>query len=287
MRIMDVLLAFPALLLAIAIVTVLGASLVNAQLAIGIVAIPIYARIMRASVLSVRENDFVTASRALGESPRGIVFRRILPNALTPLIVAGHARHRRRHPRRGGAVVPRPGRPAAPRRMGLDDRPGAQLAVHGAASHLLPGPRHHADRARLQPARRWPARCARPAAEPMTAEQRLRHRGDHPGRRSRRATEAARGERPLLEVQGLRTTFHTRDGLVRAVDGIDFQVDRGEIMGLVGESGCGKSVTSLSIMRLVPPPGRIEAGKILFDGRDLLTLSGRRDARHPGRPRSP
>ncbi len=82
-----------------------------------------------------------------------------------------------------------------------------------------------------------------------------------------------RGERPLLEIQGLRTTFHTRAGLVRAVDGIDFRVDRGEIMGLVGESGCGKSVTSLSIMRLVPPPGRIEAGKILFDGRDLLTLS--------------
>jgi peptide/nickel transport system permease protein len=89
MRFMDVLLAFPALLLAIAIVTALGVSLVNAQIAIGIVAIPIYARIMRASVLSIKENDFVTASRALGESPRGIVFRRILPNALTPLIVAG------------------------------------------------------------------------------------------------------------------------------------------------------------------------------------------------------
>ena len=89
MRVMDVLLAFPALLLAIAIVTALGVSLVNAQLAIGIVAIPIYARIMRASVLSIKETDYVTASRALGESPRGIVLRRILPNALTPLIVAG------------------------------------------------------------------------------------------------------------------------------------------------------------------------------------------------------
>src|SRR5689334_17468983 len=68
MRVMDVLLAFPALILAIAIVTVLGASLVNAQLAIGIVAIPVYARVMRASVLSIREQDYVTASRALGES---------------------------------------------------------------------------------------------------------------------------------------------------------------------------------------------------------------------------
>jgi peptide/nickel transport system permease protein len=87
MRIMDVVLSFPSLLLAILIVTVLGPGLVNAQLAIGIVAIPIYARVMRASVLSIREQDYVTASRALGASGSGILFRRILPNALTPLIV--------------------------------------------------------------------------------------------------------------------------------------------------------------------------------------------------------
>lgn len=89
MRIMDVVLAFPSLILAIAIVTVLGRSLVNAQLAIGIVAIPLYARVMRSTVLSVREQDFVVASRALGESPAGILFRRILPNSLTPIVVAG------------------------------------------------------------------------------------------------------------------------------------------------------------------------------------------------------
>ena len=89
MRMMDVVLVFPALLLAIAIVTALGQSLINAQLSIGIVAIPIYARIMRASVLTVKESDFVTASRALGESPAGILFRRVLPNSITPLIVAG------------------------------------------------------------------------------------------------------------------------------------------------------------------------------------------------------
>jgi oligopeptide/dipeptide ABC transporter ATP-binding protein len=84
--------------------------------------------------------------------------------------------------------------------------------------------------------------------------------------------ERARREGPLLEVRGLATSFHTRDGAVRAVDGISFKVARGEIMGLVGESGCGKSVTSLSIMRLVAPPGRIERGEIVFDGRDLLTI---------------
>jgi ABC-type dipeptide/oligopeptide/nickel transport system permease subunit len=89
MRLMDVVLAFPSLLLAIAIVSALGSSLLNTMLAIGIVSIPIYARIVRASVLTARENDYVTASRALGESTIGILVRRILPNAVTPLIVQG------------------------------------------------------------------------------------------------------------------------------------------------------------------------------------------------------
>jgi len=89
MRLMDIVLAFPSLLLAIAIVTAVGASLVNALFAIGIVSVPIYARVARASVLATKENDFVTASRALGESGFGILWRRIMPNALTPLVVQG------------------------------------------------------------------------------------------------------------------------------------------------------------------------------------------------------
>ncbi len=89
MRFMDVLLAFPSLLLAIAIVTVLGPGLINALLAIGIVSIPAYARVVRASVLSVREMEFVSATRALGGDTMQVLFRRILPNALTPLIVQG------------------------------------------------------------------------------------------------------------------------------------------------------------------------------------------------------
>jgi ABC-type dipeptide/oligopeptide/nickel transport system permease subunit len=87
MRIMDVMLAFPPLILAIAVVTVLGPGLINALLAISIVFIPAYARVARAGVLSVKEEDFVTADRALGVSHLRILFRRILPNALAPLIV--------------------------------------------------------------------------------------------------------------------------------------------------------------------------------------------------------
>lgn len=87
MRVMDVLLAFPSLLLSIAIVAVLGSGLINALLAIAFVSIPVYARIVRASVLQVKEQDFISASRALGSSPLELLMGHVLPNALTPLIV--------------------------------------------------------------------------------------------------------------------------------------------------------------------------------------------------------
>jgi oligopeptide transport system ATP-binding protein len=77
---------------------------------------------------------------------------------------------------------------------------------------------------------------------------------------------------PLLQVDNLRTYFHTRNGVVRAVDGISFQIDKGETLGIVGESGSGKSVTCYSMMRLIPqPPGRIESGQAIFDGTDLIS----------------
>ena len=78
----------------------------------------------------------------------------------------------------------------------------------------------------------------------------------------------------LLEIDGLKTHFFTDEGIVKAVDNVSFDLAEGEILGLVGESGCGKSVTALSLMRLVPnPPGRIVGGAILFQGKDILQLT--------------
>ncbi len=75
---------------------------------------------------------------------------------------------------------------------------------------------------------------------------------------------------PLLEVEDLRTFFKTREGEVHAVDGVSFALEKGKTLGIVGESGCGKSVTALSIMGLVPPPGRVVSGSVMFDGRNLI-----------------
>ena len=78
---------------------------------------------------------------------------------------------------------------------------------------------------------------------------------------------------PLLEVRDLHTAFHTETGVARAVDGVSFAIDSSQVVALVGESGCGKSVTALSIMRLIDsPPGRISQGEVIFEGEDLLTL---------------
>jgi oligopeptide transport system ATP-binding protein len=96
------------------------------------------------------------------------------------------------------------------------------------------------------------------------------------GRRlaSQLADEKTRHARKLLEVRDLKTQFYTKDGIVHAVDGVDFELDYGETLGLVGESGCGKSVTALSITRLVPdPPGKIVSGEIIFDGVNIMKLS--------------
>ena len=217
MRLMDVLLAFPALVLAI-----------------GIVSIPVYARVMRASVISIREREFVVASRALGESAPGILFRKILPNALTPLIVQGTLGI-------AGAVL----EVAALSFLGMGAQP--PLAEWGSMIGLERNSIFNAPYVILAPG----------IALALTVLG-FNLLGDG-----------------LRDGRGLRTSFHTRDGIVRAVDGVDFHVDRGEVMGLVGESGCGKSVTSLSILRLIAAPGRIDGGQVLFDGHDLLTLGPR------------
>ena len=79
---------------------------------------------------------------------------------------------------------------------------------------------------------------------------------------------------PLLDIRGLKTHFTTDDGIVQAVDGVDISIGRGETVGVVGESGCGKTVTALSVLKLIAmPPGKIVAGQILYQGRDLAPLS--------------
>ena len=89
---------------------------------------------------------------------------------------------------------------------------------------------------------------------------------------------------PLLEVRSLSVQFQTDEGVVRAVEEVSFEIYPGEILSLVGESGCGKSVTALSILRLIPtPPGKIASGEVLFNGKNLLSLKRRGDGEGEGK----
>ncbi|MDH5478230.1 MAG: ATP-binding cassette domain-containing protein, partial [Nitrospinota bacterium] len=77
----------------------------------------------------------------------------------------------------------------------------------------------------------------------------------------------------LLEIENLKVHFHTREGVAPAVDGVSYSISPGSVVGLVGESGCGKTVTSLAILKLIQKPGRIAGGKMIFDGEDLVPMS--------------
>src|SRR5581483_3123239 len=158
--------------------------------------------------------------------------------------------------RRSDPLLPRARRPATHAVLGRDARRRAVVLDRGAALGRLPGPRDLPLLAVLQPARRRAARRPRPEDATVTA--------------------------PLLEVRELSVRFETDEGTIHAVDRVSFSLDAGEVLGLVGESGCGKSVTTMAMLRLLPPTA-IVSGEALFAGVDLLRASPARLRRIRGR----
>ena len=276
MRITDGGLAFPPLVLALAVVAVLGSSVNDTSIALAIVFSPGFARFVRGQTLAIKEESFVEASTSIGTAPVRIVIVRILPNVLTGLVV------------------------------GIAIALGSALLALSGLSFLGLGP--------PPPAPSWGSMLQEaydtslfthpwslvPAGLTITLTvlafntlgdaMRDTISGTAPVRRARgrrrvkqqrgitavvRTPVAKRVETrtapPLLEVRDLSIEFDTDQGPVRVVEGASFDVGAGRIVGLVGESGCGKTVSSLAIMRLLPsPPARIVNGSIRFDGRDLL-----------------
>ena len=257
MRVNDALMAFPAILLAIGVTAVFGPSVGDVILALSIVYIPRTARIVRASVIVLREMEYVQAAIAAGAGHWRILRHHIVPNAMAPLIVQLELPLRLCRALGGDAQLPRPGRGAADADLG--EHHGGGPAIHGgcALDHLDSRRGAHGHRARPQPAGRRTARRARSASA-------------HPAM-------------SLLEVADLTTAFRTERGEVAAIEEVSFSLDAGEVLGIVGESGSGKSVTALTIMGLLPqPPARIAAGSIRFEGQELTRFSDTRMQRIRG-----
>ncbi|MFI5047859.1 MAG: ABC transporter permease subunit, partial [Acidimicrobiia bacterium] len=268
MRIMDGILSFPGLVLAIAIVSVLGPNIRNATIAITIAIIPGFTRLVRGQSLTVREENFIEASHAIGTSRPRVVWRHVLPNILGPLSVQASIVF-------GAVLLVEAGLSF----LGLGVQPPTAswgVMLKRASDFNIAHP--------------WgviPAGVAIAltvfcfnaigdglrAALGGTSKRTSGQLGLTKVRRDAVSEARTEPSTDLLVVDGLKLDFKNAGGAVRVVDGVSFSIAEGETLGLVGESGSGKTVTSLSIMRLLPtPPATIAGGAVWFDGRDLLGL---------------
>lgn len=280
MRSIDVLLAFPYLLLALAIVAALGPGLVNAMIAIAVVNIPFFARTVRGAVLGLAEREFIDAARLGGAGQIRILFRELLPNVL-PVVVIMMSTNL------GWMILETAGLSflglgAQPPTADLGSMLGSsreflttvpRVAVLPGVVILLlvVGINLVGDGLRdvLDPRQRGdPAPSpASPAVDGTVAASNA---------------EPRRQAGPMLQVAALSTRFYIGGETWRAVDDLSFDLAAGERIAVVGESGSGKTVLALSLLGLVPPPGRVVAGRIAFEGEDLLRLPEARRRRLRG-----
>jgi peptide/nickel transport system permease protein len=269
MRFVDMLMAFPYILLAIAIVAALGPGLLNALYAIAIVNIPFFARNIRGVTASIRNREFVDAARLSGKSQAAVLFTEVLPNVLPVIVITMSTTV-------GWMILETAGLSflglgAQPPSSDLGSMLGQARAQLFTAPHasIIPGVMifllvmsinllGDGIRDMLDPRLRS-GTLGRPM--PVT-------KIDRQARPAETMPDA-----PALVVQNLSTGFDTGDSLIPAVRDISFRLDKGECLGLIGESGSGKSVTALSLMGLVAsPPGVITHGGVYIDGRDVLSL---------------
>ena len=278
MRVMDAILSIPGLILALAIAGVLGPGLTNAMIALTIVYVPGFTRLIRAQTLAVREETFIEASQSIGSRPWWMLGVRVLPNVASPIIVQASLAL-------GSVLIAeatlsflgvgtRP--PKASWGIMLADAydkihshpwqlvyPGVAIAVTVLAFNLLgDGLRDAFSVDTVRRKRKGKAGITRVV---MASANENANAHD--------VLHAPVPEDALLAVDALTVEFETDQGVHRVVENVSFFVRPGEILELVGESGSGKTVSSLSILRLIPsPPGRIVGGSIRFDGTDLLTV---------------
>ena len=272
MRGVDMLMAFPYILLALAIVAALGPGLFNALIAVAAVNVPFFARNIRGITVGIANKEFVDAARLAGLSNSRIILSEILPNVVPVIVIAMSTTI-------GWMILETAGLSF----LGLGSQPpqadlGSMLGE--ARSALITNPHTSVVpgvmilvivmsinllgdgvRDALDPRLKSGA-----LSRPMAAT---------------RVDRAAQVPKPtgsgLLEVQKLETQFHVKNRIYRAVGGVDLHVEKGECLGIIGESGSGKSVTALSVMGLVAsPPGVITGGAAHYDGEDLIGAPYRR-----------
>jgi len=291
MRAMDALFSFPPLVLALTVAALLGPDLNDASIAIAIVFVPSFVRLIRGEVITVREENYVEAARATGVAPRRLIRTHILPNVASPLIIQAALAL-------GYAILIDAGLsflgvgeqpPTASWGLMLTEAyqsifqspftlvyPGLAILFTVLAFNLVAdGLRDALGRERF--GAKPPSRRTAGRQKTIVPAEPVRPTGD----RSLTASEASAPE--LLRVEHLRVEFATRDGWLPVVEDVGFVVLPGRTLGLVGESGSGKTVSALAIMGLLPRrESRVPVGSVRFDGTELTTLSAEKMRRIRG-----
>ncbi|MBT53721.1 MAG: peptide ABC transporter permease [Mameliella sp.] len=266
MRGVDMLMAFPYILLALAIVAALGPGLFNALIAVAAVNVPFFARNIRGITVGIAHKEFVDAARLAGLSNTKIILTEILPNVVPVIVIAmsttigwmiletaglSFLGLGSQPPQADLGSMLGEARSALITNPHTSVVPGVMILIIVMAINLLGDGVRDALDPRLKS-----GALSRPMASTM-----VRRQEPVPGPEGK----------GLLEVQALQTQFHVRDRIYRAVGGVSLHVKPGECLGIIGESGSGKSVTALSVMGLVAsPPGVITGGAVRYDGEDLI-----------------
>ncbi|MGJ8605325.1 MAG: dipeptide/oligopeptide/nickel ABC transporter permease/ATP-binding protein [Marivita sp.] len=266
MRGVDMVMAFPYILLALAIVAALGPGLFNALIAVAAVNVPFFARNIRGITVGIAHKEFVDAARLAGLSNTRIILSEILPNVIPVIVIAMSTTI-------GWMILETAGLSF----LGLGSQPpqadlGSMLGEARAAlitnphTSVVPGVMILI----IVMSINLLGDGVRDALDPRLKSGAL-SRPMATTRVDRTGPVSAPTGKGLLEVQGLETQFHVKDRVYRAVGGVDLHVEKGECLGIIGESGSGKSVTALSLMGLVAsPPGVITGGTVHYDGEDLI-----------------
>jgi peptide/nickel transport system permease protein len=278
MRLTDAFLSIPPLVLALVIAGILGPGTGNLVFALIFVFSPGLVRLVRGQALAAREEGYVDASRAIGTSTRVIITRRVFPHVVSPLLVQISVML-------GAILIIEAslsflglGAPPPTSSWGSMLKEGFKVMTTEPLLMLVPAITivlttlaFNAVGDGLQGAISGSSDIKRRAHDKLgTSTVLLRPSDAAPSEQVEPATTSG----ALLSVRNLSVAFQTRAGLAQVLDNVNIELQRGEILGLVGESGCGKTVTSQSILRLLPsPPAQIISGEVHYGGRDLLKLS--------------
>ncbi len=264
MRGIDVLLAFPYLLLALAIVAALGPGLRNAMIAIAVVNVPFFARTVRGTVVGLAEREFIDAARLTGAGDGYILLRELLPNVLPVVVIMASTNLAWMILETAGLSFLGLGAQPPMADLGSMLGTGREFLTTVPRVAMLPGAVILIVAVGINLVGDGLRDLLDPRLKAEGGSQPALQAVDRDATRSRRQPDV------LLRVVGLATHFPQEDGIYRAVDDVTFDVGAGERIAIVGESGCGKTVTALSLLGLVPQPGRIVSGCVLFESTDLL-----------------